>query len=86
MRVLTTKSEHAELKEAAADAQTSVSNWLRTVGLERARALAAEKRQRVIVRSSARLGRPSSKAGPLLEMVPPPPEPTRVDLGPASGD
>lgn len=43
VRVLTTKAEHAELKEAAADAQTSVSNWLRTVGLERARALAAEK-------------------------------------------
>jgi len=43
VRVLTTKSEHAELKEAAANAETSVSNWLRSVGLERARALAAEK-------------------------------------------
>lgn len=43
VRVLTTEAEHKELKEAAAAALTSVSNWLRSVGLERARALAAEK-------------------------------------------
>jgi len=43
VRVLTTKTEHDELKKAAADALMSVSNWLRSVGLERARAVAAEK-------------------------------------------
>jgi len=43
VRVLTTKAEHAELKEAAAEASMSVSTWLRSVGLERARAVAAEK-------------------------------------------
>ena len=43
VRVLTTKAEHLELKKAAAAADTSVSNWLRVVGLERARAVTAEK-------------------------------------------
>lgn len=42
VRVLTTKAEHEELKKAAAAALMSVSNWLRTVGLQRARAVAAE--------------------------------------------
>jgi hypothetical protein len=46
VRVLTTEAEHAELQRAAADASMSVSTWIRSVALERARALAAEKEKR----------------------------------------
>jgi hypothetical protein len=41
--VLTTKSEKVELQRAADDASMSVSTWIRSVALERARANAAEK-------------------------------------------
>jgi len=43
VRVLTTESEYEELKGAAAYVGLSVSTWMRVVGLERARAVAAEK-------------------------------------------
>jgi hypothetical protein len=43
VRVLTTEAEHAELQRAAADASMSVSTWIRSVALERARALAIKK-------------------------------------------
>ena len=43
VRVLTTASEYQELKDAAAYVGSSVSNWLRLLGLERARIVAAEK-------------------------------------------
>lgn len=46
VRVLTTAAEHGELQRAAADASMSVSTWIRSVALERARALAAEKEKR----------------------------------------
>lgn len=46
VRVLTTKTEHEELQQAADDAAMSVSTWLRSVALERARALAMEKAAR----------------------------------------
>ena len=38
VRVLTTESEHAELQRAADAASMSVSTWVRSVALERARA------------------------------------------------
>jgi hypothetical protein len=41
--VLTTASEYEELQGAAAYVGMSVSTWIRSVALERARALAAEK-------------------------------------------
>jgi hypothetical protein len=41
VRVLTTGTEHTELQQAASDAAMSVSTWVRSVALERARALAA---------------------------------------------
>lgn len=37
VRVLTTQSEHAELQRAADAAAMSVSTWVRSVALERAR-------------------------------------------------
>ena len=37
VRVLTTKSEHEELQRAADAASMSVSTWMRSVALERAR-------------------------------------------------
>lgn len=43
LHVLITKGEHEELRQAAADASTSVSAWVRAVALERARQLAAKK-------------------------------------------
>ncbi|HEY1814998.1 MAG TPA: hypothetical protein VGG74_21770 [Kofleriaceae bacterium] len=43
VRVLVTAEEHEELKLGAALDQRTLSTWLRLVGLERARALAAEK-------------------------------------------
>ena len=43
VRVLATASEYEELQGAAAYVGLSVSTWMRVVGLERARALAAEK-------------------------------------------
>ena len=43
VRVLTTESEHGELRRAAASVSMSVSTWIRSVTLERARAMAAEK-------------------------------------------
>ena len=46
VRVLTTKAEHGELQQAADDAAMSVSTWLRSVALERARTLAMEKAAR----------------------------------------
>lgn len=38
LRVLTTEDEHAELQRAAEHAAMSVSTWVRSVALERARA------------------------------------------------
>ncbi len=43
VRVLTTATEYEELQEAAAYIGMSVSTWLRSVALERARTIAAEK-------------------------------------------
>jgi uncharacterized protein (DUF1778 family) len=43
VRVLVTAEEHEELKRAAALDQRTLSTWLRLVGLERAKALVAEK-------------------------------------------
>lgn len=43
VRVLTTTAEHEELQRAAASVAMSVSTWLRSIALERARALALEK-------------------------------------------
>ena len=43
VRVLTTEAEHGELQQAAASVSMSVSTWVRSVALERARARAAEK-------------------------------------------
>jgi len=43
VRVLTTAAEHEELQRAAADASMSVSTWVRSVALERARTIAGEK-------------------------------------------
>jgi len=43
VRVLTTEAEHEELQQAASGASMSVSTWVRSVALERARALALEK-------------------------------------------
>jgi hypothetical protein len=45
IRVLTTEDEHAELKRAAADVSMSVSTWMRTLALERARQMAKKARQ-----------------------------------------
>jgi flavin reductase (DIM6/NTAB) family NADH-FMN oxidoreductase RutF len=43
VRVLTTKAEHGELQQAAASVSMSVSTWVRSVALERARTRRAEK-------------------------------------------
>ena len=43
VRVVTNEAEYRELQAAAAYASQPMSIWLRSVGLERARALAAEK-------------------------------------------
>ena len=43
VRVLTNTAEYEELKAAAAYVGLSLSTWLRVVGLERARAVTAEK-------------------------------------------
>ena len=43
VRVLTTADEHEELQQAASGASMSVSTWVRSVALERARAIALEK-------------------------------------------
>ena len=43
VRVLTTEAEHGELQQAAASVSMSVSTWVRSVALERARALMTEK-------------------------------------------
>jgi len=43
VRVVTNEAEYKLLQEAAAYASQPMSIWLRSVGLERARALAAEK-------------------------------------------
>jgi|SRR5215510_1702476 len=45
IRVLTTEDEHAELKHAAASVSMSVSTWMRSVALERARQMAKKARQ-----------------------------------------
>lgn len=50
IRVLTTEDEHAELTRAAADVSMSVSTWMRTLALERARQMAT---RRVCVACSA---------------------------------
>ena len=39
IRVLTTKDEHKELQKAAASVAMSVSAWMRSLALERARAM-----------------------------------------------
>lgn len=46
VRVLVTETEHGELQQAAADSAMSVSTWVRSVALERARSLAADKAAR----------------------------------------
>lgn len=46
VRVLCTEAEHGELQQAASDASMSVSTWMRSISLERARAAAAEKAAR----------------------------------------
>ena len=46
VRVLTTESEYEELRRAAADVSLTVSTWMRSVALERARMIAAEKARR----------------------------------------
>jgi len=43
VRVLTTAAEHEELQRAASIASMSVSTWVRSVALERARMIVAEK-------------------------------------------
>jgi hypothetical protein len=43
VRVLTNAPEYKELQDAAAYVGIPLSTWMRVVGLERARALAAEK-------------------------------------------
>ena len=43
MRVLTTKAEHAELQKAARSVAMSASAWMRSLALERARAMAVSK-------------------------------------------
>ena len=43
MHVLATEAELEELQRAAADASMSASTWVRTVALERARAMAEKK-------------------------------------------
>ena len=43
VRVLTTADEYEELQHAAAYVGMSVSTWMRSIGLERARAISTEK-------------------------------------------
>ena len=45
VRVLTTDAEYEELKRAAASVSMSVSTWMRSVALERARQMAKKARQ-----------------------------------------
>jgi hypothetical protein len=45
VRVLTTYAEYEELKRAAASVSMSVSTWMRSVALERARQMAKKARQ-----------------------------------------
>lgn len=45
LHVLTTKDERAELRRAAASEGMSISSWVRTVALKRARQLAKRARQ-----------------------------------------
>lgn len=45
VRVLTTDAEYEELKHAAASVSMSVSTWMRSVALERARQMAKKARQ-----------------------------------------
>src|SRR5574341_2610652 len=51
VRVLTTTAEHEELQRAATDASMSVSTWVRSVALARARALIAEAKKALAVAS-----------------------------------
>ena len=44
VRVLTTKAEHKELRQAAASVSMSISAWMRSLALERARAMSVKKR------------------------------------------
>jgi hypothetical protein len=46
VRVLTTETEYEELRRAAAETSLTVSTWMRSVSLERARQIAAEKARR----------------------------------------
>jgi hypothetical protein len=46
VRVLTTETEYEELRRAAVDASLTVSTWMRSVALERARQVAAERARR----------------------------------------
>jgi hypothetical protein len=45
VRVLTTEDEHQELQQAAASVSMSVSTWIRSVALERARLMAKKAKQ-----------------------------------------
>ncbi len=45
VRVLTTEAEYEELQRAAVYVGMGVSTWLRIIGLERARALAAAEKE-----------------------------------------
>lgn len=45
VRVLTTEDEHQELQQAAASVSMSVSTWVRSVALERARQMAKKAKQ-----------------------------------------
>ena len=51
VRVLTTKDEHEELQQAAASVSMSVSTWVRSVALERARQMAKKAKQEERARS-----------------------------------
>jgi hypothetical protein len=44
VRVLTTKAEHAELQKAARSVAMSASAWVRSLALERARAMVASQK------------------------------------------
>jgi KaiC/GvpD/RAD55 family RecA-like ATPase len=57
VRVLTTEAEHEELQQAAASVSMSVSTWVRSVALERARQMAKKARQEERSRQDGEQGR-----------------------------
>jgi hypothetical protein len=56
VRVLTTEDEHQELQQAAASVSMSVSTWVRSVALERARQMAKKQRQEQRAKQDDRSG------------------------------